>query len=413
MKEIESNLNRQLEHISNLVNTLVKNENFSQIDIDILLEKLRHFYQDIYDLNRVKPLFSNKEKVSQPEEYGFVANNHIQQIKEEVNIEISDGQEEIENSQQISEQEEVNKSFAPEMVVENEKDETEIRIEEPETPIEQIQQISAKEEISESFAPEMVVENEKDETEIRIEEPETPIEQIQQIPAKEEISESFAPEMLVEDKNDETEIRIEEPETPIEQTSQSSVPKENQIDFPEKKEVFAQKETAKPEMSPIGTNNNGQMNPSPASHKDETRQPSLFEYLQSNNMEQISQNVSKLIETQKQDQGLTIGDTFKQEKPSVIEKIAPQTSSYSVEEKIQKQAILDYRDIIGINEKFLFINDLFSGNMKDYTDFIMLLNASNGKEEVEYFLQEMKNQRGWQDTSHAYVTLLQIIKRKF
>ena len=79
---------------------------------------------------------------------------------------------------------------------------------------------------------------------------------------------------------------------------------------------------------------------------------------------------------------------------------------------MQRNAIKDLKAAIGINEKFLFINELFKGNMKEYNDSIFKLNEYKSLEEAVQFLDELKEKHKWDSDMVAYLTLNDFVERK-
>jgi len=108
----------------------------------------------------------------------------------------------------------------------------------------------------------------------------------------------------------------------------------------------------------------------------------------------------------------TIADKYKDESKSLNEKMVKNKTDKSISSKMQHNAIKDLKSAIGINEKFLFINELFKGNMKEYNDSILKLNAFNSLDEAEHFLEELKGQHKWEDDMVAYLTLKDFVERK-
>ncbi len=108
----------------------------------------------------------------------------------------------------------------------------------------------------------------------------------------------------------------------------------------------------------------------------------------------------------------TIADKYKDETRSLNEKMLKNKTDKSISSRMQHNAIKDLKSAIGINEKFLFINELFKGNMKEYTDSILKLNDFKTLEEAEHFLDEMKNRHKWDNDMVAYLTLKDFVERK-
>ena len=59
----------------------------------------------------------------------------------------------------------------------------------------------------------------------------------------------------------------------------------------------------------------------------------------------------------------------------------------------------DLKDAIGINEKFLFINELFDGNLQDYSEALNKLNAFENLQSAEnIFSVDLVTRYSWGDT---------------
>ena len=106
----------------------------------------------------------------------------------------------------------------------------------------------------------------------------------------------------------------------------------------------------------------------------------------------------------------TIADRYKTPDSSLNEAMA--MSNVSTVNTAVKQ-IRDLKSAIGINEKFLFINELFKGNMKEYTDTIVLLSDAETLESAHQILTPLKGKYEWREDSSAYVTLIDFLQRRF
>jgi hypothetical protein len=87
--------------------------------------------------------------------------------------------------------------------------------------------------------------------------------------------------------------------------------------------------------------------------------------------------------------------------------------STSIADQMQKSSIADLKRAIGINEKFLFINELFSGDLGKYNRAIEEFNELQNKEGVRAHLVELKVQFQWDEDSDAYKKLEALLERKF
>lgn len=103
------------------------------------------------------------------------------------------------------------------------------------------------------------------------------------------------------------------------------------------------------------------------------------------------------------------------EKPKVVNSTLDLFSEKptSIAERFENRNRSDLRTAIGVSEKFLFINDLFSGNLKEYTDFINRLNDITTWDMSKLVIEEMKQKKRWVSSSLAYSTLEDLIHKRF
>ena len=73
----------------------------------------------------------------------------------------------------------------------------------------------------------------------------------------------------------------------------------------------------------------------------------------------------------------------------------------------------DLRQAIGINEKFLFINGLFNGDLGRYNKAIDEFNELSTKEGVNAHFLELKIHNQWSDDNEGVVKLKALLDRKF
>jgi len=83
-------------------------------------------------------------------------------------------------------------------------------------------------------------------------------------------------------------------------------------------------------------------------------------------------------------------------------------------EILKETPVKDLRKAIGINDRFLFINDLFRGDENMYERCIKTINSFNIYAEAEYWItRELKVKLAW-DTDHPTVHhFYQLVKRRF
>lgn len=109
----------------------------------------------------------------------------------------------------------------------------------------------------------------------------------------------------------------------------------------------------------------------------------------------------------------TLADKFRDEKRSVSEKLHMETSAdKSIGSKLRLK-ITDLRSAIGINDRFIFINELFEGDMRLYDDMLGRLNGCASLGEAIAIFNNTKAQQGWSDELSSVERLLDFIHRRY
>jgi hypothetical protein len=81
---------------------------------------------------------------------------------------------------------------------------------------------------------------------------------------------------------------------------------------------------------------------------------------------------------------------------------------------LNESPVRDLRKAIGINDKFVFINDLFRGDENMYERSIKTINGFRIFAEAEYWIErELKVKLGWDAEKEATRHFYQLIKRRF
>jgi hypothetical protein len=94
----------------------------------------------------------------------------------------------------------------------------------------------------------------------------------------------------------------------------------------------------------------------------------------------------------------------------INEKLGEQTLRKNISSKIQNQAISSISGSIGINDKFLFIRELFGGNAENFRQTMEDLDLSHNFNEAYSILIERFQ---WDMDSEPVQLLLNLIRRKF
>ncbi len=81
---------------------------------------------------------------------------------------------------------------------------------------------------------------------------------------------------------------------------------------------------------------------------------------------------------------------------------------------LKETPLKDLRKAIGINDRFVFINELFRGDEIMYERSIKTINSFNILPEAEYWIQrELKLKIGWVDSSETVQHFDQLVRRRF
>ncbi len=105
-------------------------------------------------------------------------------------------------------------------------------------------------------------------------------------------------------------------------------------------------------------------------------------------------------------------DLFSTAEPTVSDKYSEQETT-TLADKFNKEGINELREAIGINEKFLFINELFNGDMSKYNKVVDEMDEMSSLKGAETYLLELKVQNQWAEDNPAFVKLSTLLKRKF
>ncbi len=105
-------------------------------------------------------------------------------------------------------------------------------------------------------------------------------------------------------------------------------------------------------------------------------------------------------------------DILKERQTTIADKFMDEDDR-SLAAKIQKNPIRDLRLAIGVNDKFLFIKELFDGNLDAYNESIKNLNGITEKEKALQSLDELKKLYKWPEDSYYGAKLIELIERKF
>lgn len=112
-------------------------------------------------------------------------------------------------------------------------------------------------------------------------------------------------------------------------------------------------------------------------------------------------------------------DLFGSEIPPVTEKSKQEKKVEKKEEKvvvpnkIQKPSIQDLTKAIGLNDKFLFANELFDGNMQEYNIAIQQLNGAGSLESAMDYFSSLQQLYDWDMEKETVKQLVDLVDRRY
>ena len=113
--------------------------------------------------------------------------------------------------------------------------------------------------------------------------------------------------------------------------------------------------------------------------------------------QQIHKEVNELIANNKE----SLNDKLKQEKKEIAH-------------ILKDSPVKDLRKAIGVNDKFVFISELFRGDEAMYERSIKTINTFHILPEAEYWMnRELKVKLGWNDTNETVQHFYQLVRRRF
>lgn len=107
----------------------------------------------------------------------------------------------------------------------------------------------------------------------------------------------------------------------------------------------------------------------------------------------------------------SLGDKLKSEKKSFGETMA--AGEQTLADQIKKKPIRSLKSVIGINDKFYFVNDLFKGVLKDYNECINALDMAPTFDAAKRILDSKLKKHDWSHDSDAFIKLQDFINRRY
>lgn len=140
-------------------------------------------------------------------------------------------------------------------------------------------------------------------------------------------------------------------------------------------------------------------------------------------LKHITEGSPELTESGEKIKGPKIERKAQERKTKEIDLFSEESSGFTQKLKEAREKTLglkmkgersgDLKSAITINEKFLFINELFDGNLRDYNEAVETLTKCPDKDTASGFLDQMRRSNRWGSESEAFKKLNELVMKRF
>lgn len=111
----------------------------------------------------------------------------------------------------------------------------------------------------------------------------------------------------------------------------------------------------------------------------------------------------------------SVGESLAREDNSLHKRFIAHKEDRSIGTRMQMTPVSNLKEAIGVNEKFLFINELFGGNIQVYNESIARLNEMKEMNEAFHYLNELNDLLGWDEKRSAQTIekLANFVQRRY
>jgi len=107
-----------------------------------------------------------------------------------------------------------------------------------------------------------------------------------------------------------------------------------------------------------------------------------------------------------------LNELVSQNNPSLNDKL--KQSKTEIADRLGEMPVKDLKQAIGINDKFLFVQELFRGDVDMYERSIKTINECHSLQEAEYWIErELKIRQGWLDDTRPVQHFYSLVKKRF
>lgn len=107
-----------------------------------------------------------------------------------------------------------------------------------------------------------------------------------------------------------------------------------------------------------------------------------------------------------------LNERFHKPQTTLHEQLASKPAS-TLSDLHQKNKIESIKKYITLNQKFMFINELFSGNQTEYQEALEKLESSSNRREALAVLQPYQKKHQWDDEADEAMEFMEIVSKRF
>jgi hypothetical protein len=105
-----------------------------------------------------------------------------------------------------------------------------------------------------------------------------------------------------------------------------------------------------------------------------------------------------------------VADKYQNSRTFRHDDLAKKQPQNNLSTRMQSRPINDLAKAIGLNDKFLFIRELFNGDKEKYHEAIQIINEMPSYEEAENYIRERFN---WDEEQPEVEKFMDLVRRKF
>ncbi|MFN3341668.1 MAG: hypothetical protein ACK40M_03165 [Flavobacteriales bacterium] len=98
---------------------------------------------------------------------------------------------------------------------------------------------------------------------------------------------------------------------------------------------------------------------------------------------------------------------------SLNERISQNQARVSIADKLSKKPIADLRTAIGLNQKFLFMNDLFDGENQAFNEAVQQLNSQSNLDDAKNILLSLGTKYEWDLEAASVIEFTNLVERRY